>query len=442
MEYGWAIVLVRLLEKAAVLTAVAFLISLFGPFQRLLVGGVSWRRQVALAVVFGLLALWGTHLGFGWRGLNPNMRAVGVIIAGFVGGPVVGVTIGLFAGSYTAIVSGGEVAPLLVLASVMDGALAAAWVYWERRRLKLMDAPPVQLLTSLSVGRAFIVAVLIQSVHLVTIGAILLVWRPGFLTRDPQQYLAFLPEVLGSATGVALFLLVLRNAFRQRERERQLSWQVAAAAKAKLSAWQAQVRPHFLYNALTTIASLVRTDPGAARHLLGRLAAFYRATLEHGDELIPLREEVARLEPYLDIERARMGERLKVELDVGPGAGDVAVPPFLLQPLFENAIKHGLAPRARGGTVWLAVAIAEDAASAEPVLHCTVDDDGVGHSGAPFGVGLGNLRERLQSIYGSAAGVEVGPREGGGASARVWLPVRGDGAKPKLEESGVREGRS
>lgn len=440
MEYGWAIVVVRLLEKAAVLTAVAFLISLLGPFQRLLVGSVSWRRQVALAVVFGLLALWGTHLGFGWRGLNPNTRAVGVIIAGFVGGPVVGVTIGLFAGSYTALVSGGEVWPLLVLASVMDGALAAAWVRLERRRLKLEGAPPAQLLTRLSVSRAFLAAVLIQSVHLVTIAAILLVWHPRFLTRDIQQYLAFLPEVLGSAIGVALFLVVLRNALRQREHERQLSWQSAAAARAKLSAWQAQVRPHFLYNALTTIASLVRTDPTAARHLLGQLAAFYRATLEHGDELIPLREEVARLEPYLDIERARMGERLKVELHVGDGAGDVKVPPFLLQPLVENAIKHGLAPRARGGTVWLKVDIAEDATTAEPILHCLVDDDGVGHSGAPFGVGLGNLRERLQSIYGEAAGVEVGPREGGGACARVWLPVKVEAARSKLEESGVREG--
>jgi LytS/YehU family sensor histidine kinase len=441
MEYGWAIVLVRLLEKAAVLTAVAFLISLFGPFQRLLVGSVSWRRQVALAIVFGLLALWGTHLGIGWRGLNPNTRAVGVIIAGLVGGPVVGVTIGLFAGSYTALVSGGEVRLLLVLASVMDGALASAWVYWERRRLKLAGAPPAQLLTRLSVTRAFLAAVLIQSVHLVTIAVILLIWHPSFLTREVQQYLAFVPEVFGSATGVALFLIVLRNALRQREHERQLSWQVAAAARAKLSAWQAQVRPHFLYNALTTIASLVRTDPGAARHLLGQLAAFYRATLEHGDELIPLREEIARLEPYLDIERARMGERLKVELRVGEGAGDVKVPPFLLQPLVENAIKHGLAPRARGGTVWLAVEVAEDAASAEPVLHCTVDDDGVGHTGAPFGVGLGNLRERLLSIYGDAAGVTVGPREGGGACARVWLPVKAAPSRLHLEESGVREGR-
>jgi len=442
MEYGWAIVLVRLLEKAAVLTAVAFLISLLGPFQRLLVGRVTWRRQLALAVVFGLLALWGTHLGIGWKGLNPNTRAVGVIIAGFVGGPVVGVIIGLFAGSYTALVQGGEVRLLLVLASVMDGALAAAYVHWERRRLKLVGAPPAQLLMRLSVGRAFLAAVGIQSVHLVTIAGILLVWNPGFLTREVQQYLVFLPEVLGSAIGVALFLLVLRNALRQREHERQLSWQVAAAARAKLSAWQAQVRPHFLYNALTTIASLVRTDPAAARHLLGQLAAFYRATLEFGDELIPLRDEVARLEPYLDIERARMGDRLHVELHVGDGAGDVRVPPFLLQPLVENAIKHGLAPKARGGTVWVNVTIAEDATSAEPILHCTVDDDGVGHTGAPFGVGLGNLRERLMSIYGAAAGVEVGPREGGGACARIWLPVKVEGSRLKVEESGVREGSS
>jgi len=424
MEHGWAIVLVRLLEKAAVLTAVAFLISLFDPFQRLLVGRATLGRRVALAVVFGLLALWGTHLGIGWKGLHPNTRAVGVIIAGIVGGPAVGGSVGLFAGSYTALIEPGPAPLLLVLASLIDGMLAAAYVHWERRRLGLVRASPAQVLTRLHVGRVFVAAVGIQAAHLATIGVILLAWKPGFFTREIQQYVGFVPEVLGSATGVALFLVVFRNALLQRERELQLSWQVAAAAKAKLSAWQAQVRPHFLYNTLTTIASLVRTDPSTARHLLGQLASFYRATLEYGEDLIPLREEVARLEPYLDIERARMGSRLRVEVEVAPGAENVEVPPFLLQPLVENAIKHGLGPRPKGGVVRVSARIAHDATNGEPVLHCTVEDNGVGLSGAPFGVGLSNLRERLLSIYGEAAGVEIGPREGGGACAHVWLPVR------------------
>jgi LytS/YehU family sensor histidine kinase len=432
--FGFVYVLVRLLEKAAVLTAAAFLISLLGPFQRLLEGRANVRRQAALATVFGLLALWGTHLGIGWAGMSPNTRAVGVITAGFLGGPLVGVTVGLFAGGYTALVSGGQAAPLLVLASVIDGALASAFVHYERRRLKLRSAPPAQLVRRLGARRAFLAAIAIQFVHLVTIGAILLIWRPTFFTSDPQQYLAFVPEVGGNAFGVALFMLVLRNALAAREQERQLSWQLAAAARAKLSALQAQVRPHFLYNALTTIASLVRTDPAAARHLLGQLASFYRATLELGDAPITLREEIARLEPYLEIERARMGDRLKVERAVDDAAAEVRVPPFLLQPLVENAIKHGLAQKPQGGTVWVQARI--DAAGDRPVLRLTVEDDGVGHSGAPFGVGLSNVRERLASIYGDGAGLEVGARPAGGATARLWLPtVLPAGAGPTLADA-------
>jgi LytS/YehU family sensor histidine kinase len=438
--FGYVYVLVRLLEKAAVLTAAAFLISLLRPFQRLLEGRANWKRQAALATVFGVLALWGTHLGLGWQGLNPNTRAVGVITAGFLGGPLVGVTVGLFAGSYTAVVSGGPAATLLILASVMDGALASAFVQYERRRLKLTNAPPALLVRRLGAPRAFLAAVAIQFTHLVTIGAILLIARPTFFTRDLAQYLAFIPEVGGVAIGVALFLMVLRNALGARAQERQLSWQVAAAARAKLSALQAQVRPHFLYNSLTTIASLVRTDPAAARYLLGQLATFYRATVEHGDVPIPLKEEIARLEPYLEIERARMGDRLKVELAVAPAAGEVLVPPFLLQPLVENAIKHGLAPKPRGGTVWVQAAIAAPApggTAPAAVLRLSVEDDGVGHSGAPFGVGLSNLRERLASMYGDGAGLEVGGRDRGGAQARVWLPTvlpAGASAPPDVKE--------
>ena len=256
----------------------------------------------------------------------------------------------------------------------------------------------------------------IQVAHLAVVGLALIAVGSDYLAGPAERYVGVGPEVIGNAAGVVLFVLILRTALAAREGELALTRQEAAGDRARLAALQAQIRPHFLYNALNTISCLVRTRPDAARSLLGRLADLYRRTLRSGSDDVTLAEELETLESYLEIERARFGDRLRVEVDVEESARDANVPPLLLQPLVENAILHGLSPRPEGGTV--VVAARREAGN----LVLEVRDDGVGYDGAARGVGLTNVADRLAVRSGVAGCLEVDGEPGRGTRVRLVLP--------------------
>ena len=208
---------------------------------------------------------------------------------------------------------------------------------------------------------------------------------------------------------------------RAAERETQLEGQVA---RAQLDALRAQLNPHFLFNALNSVAMLVRAGGRSeAVHALAELAELLRHAL-YGPSTaeVPLREELGFVERYLGIERMRFQDRLRVAMDVAPEALDAAVPNLLLQPLVENALKHGIAPRAAGGCVTIRARVEGE------VLRLEVADDGAGLAGgAPAGaggVGLANTRARLDRLYGSAARLRLRAAEPGGAVVSVELPLR------------------
>ncbi len=194
----------------------------------------------------------------------------------------------------------------------------------------------------------------------------------------------------------------------------------APARSARLQALQLQLHPHFLFNTLNAISTLVveaRSD--AANHMLGRLAAFLRLTLNDSTAPeIPLSKEVANVKVYLAIEKARLGERLEVEFSIAPDAEGALVPALLLQPLAENAIRHGITPRPEGGKLTI------EAERAGTRLRVRVCDNGVG-SGlhiARRGLGLANTIERLSVLYGNDHCPAVRwPDEGGGV-VDVELP--------------------
>lgn len=190
--------------------------------------------------------------------------------------------------------------------------------------------------------------------------------------------------------------------------------------EARLELLKGQLEPHFLFNALHSIAELMHHDVEAADRMLTRLSELLRATLEAGGrQEIPLSEELALVERYLDIERVRLGDRLKTNIDVEPKALDGQVPIFILQPIVENAVRHAVASRTSGGTVMLrARASIED-------LKIDIDDDGPGFAPqAPERIGLRNTRARLQHLYGESHRLEIGRGFLGGASVRLVLPFR------------------
>jgi len=195
----------------------------------------------------------------------------------------------------------------------------------------------------------------------------------------------------------------------------------AGLARARLQALRSQLHPHFLFNTLHSIASLMDEDVPTARRLIARLSDLLRTTLEVGESAeVPLEDELGFLERYLDIERVRYGPRLAVTWDAAPDTRTALVPPLLLQPLVENAVRHGIGPLEEGG------AIVVRARREDGRLHLQVDDDGRGLRPDPpqEGNGLRITRERLRHTYGDAHDLALVARPGGGVSVRIRLPFR------------------
>src|SRR5256886_6166780 len=210
-------------------------------------------------------------------------------------------------------------------------------------------------------------------------------------------------QVWGFFMGMLYYwaLLVLLTTFRFRglyaDAERQL-------ASSKLDALRSQLRPHFLFNTLNAISVLAGKDADKTQRMLLRLSSLLRRSLDEEAHEVPLRQELAFLEDYLDIQRVRFGDKLQVRLDVDPAVLDVRVPVFLLQPLVENALKHGVSD---DGSSFVALA----ASRTGGMLRLVLEDDGGGprgsERGAREGVGLSNTRARLEQLYGGRASIHL-----------------------------------
>ncbi len=224
-----------------------------------------------------------------------------------------------------------------------------------------------------------------------------------------------------AAVGVR-HALVLHGAARDREvRAAELETRLV---EAQLQALQRQLHPHFLFNTLHAISALVRRDPCAAEAMIERLGDLLRLTLNRlGAQEVTLAEELEYLDLYLEIEKVHFGDRLRVRRAIDPGARDALVPYLVLQPLVENAIAHGLAPRLAPGVVEI------EARGADGRLWLRVADTGVGlRPAAPsrvrHGVGLSNTRARLEHLYGADHRFTLGPRDGGGVVVEIEIPLR------------------
>jgi two-component system LytT family sensor kinase len=235
----------------------------------------------------------------------------------------------------------------------------------------------------------------------------------------------YLTVVMVVGTELKIFNSV-RIQIKLEEQERLL-------LQARMAALQNQINPHFLFNTLNSISSLVRFDPDTAREMILKLATILRRLLHSSDSFIPLREEVEFIDNYLDIEVVRFGrDKLKVVKDLDSASLEAMVPSMLLQPLVENCIKHGLAPKVEGGSITLRSRVIKSR------LIVEVEDDGVGISlphelvrehteeadaWAGMGIGMANIAERLKVLYGDTAKMMIERREGGGTLIRLRLPI-------------------
>jgi two-component system LytT family sensor kinase len=227
--------------------------------------------------------------------------------------------------------------------------------------------------------------------------------------------------VWGSFTG-ALYYWVIVGVYQAVLYRRLAARLGTELAQAQLDALRTQLQPHFLFNALNSAAVLTTTDPTRANRVLLKLSELLRATLDRAaPHEVPLRQELTQLEPYLEIQQIRFGARLAIARELEPETLDALVPTLVLQPLVENAVRHGIEPNPAGGKVTIR------SRASDGTLHIEVRDTGSGRpsdQNAPEGIGLANTRARLTRLYGAQHRFELAPIPTGGASVHIDIPLR------------------
>jgi two-component system, LytTR family, sensor kinase len=252
--------------------------------------------------------------------------------------------------------------------------------------------------------------------------------RTTFTLESPNPWVEvaiYATSIMVIGTELKIFSGV-RTQIKLEEQERLL-------LQARMEALQNQINPHFLFNTLNSVSSLVRFDPDTARELIIKLANILRRLLNSSDAFVPLREEVEFIDNYLDIEVVRFGrDKLRVVKELDPESLEMLVPAMLLQPLVENSIKHGLSSKVEGGSIYLRSRL-----SAKDVI-VEVEDDGVGMGAAQLiekpdglggtGIGMANVAERLKVLYGDTAKMTIDSHGGKGTLVRLRFPILQEGS--------------
>ena len=429
---------VNLLEKVSVLVAAALVLVLLRPAEVWLSETgryASFRRRLFIFLVFTPLAVLGVFLGFELGATGFNTRAVGVIVAGFLGGRLVGIVVGACAGGVAAYFDVLGLGAYLFAASLIDGAMAG----WIARRFGMK-------LRTLALG-----AIATQLVHHMILGLVFWAIDPAKALRIASDLSLHTAKIGANTIGVIVFMGLLNLTREVDAAKRAAEEHEASARQAHLEALQYQLKPHFLFNLLNTLAYLIRTDAVRARELTLELSDFLRYTLSKQDQDVPLREELEQIERYIELERARFGQGLHVVIhppDPPELTDTLRVPPLLLQPLVENAIKHGAhAP----GEVSIQVRITqhprgevvievEDRGPGPPLdIHETLRQNAAHQRHRSLG--LQNVQERLARFFEHPATLTLEPAaEGGpGTIARITLDGSHDSGRARSLKEQARQ---
>ena len=391
-------------------------------FKRMLFAQTRTRREDWwFALIFGgtLAAGSAVRVLVGYEGID--LALSGVFLVGLLGGTLPGLIAGLIV-SVPALAGGEYLTPLFLSAAAAAG---GAIGYRPGRHEEIWAFTPFFLRglarsfrvlsrdRRLDASAMIFLAVLALDAGRTVIG--LTAPRSVLFVFRPDHYWMFVLVWASTLACVGIPLKIWNNT----RVEMLLEDQKAAAAQARFDALRRQINPHFLFNTLNAATSCIWADPDKARWILVRLSTIFRKLLHAADDFVPLSRELEMVDDYLSLEQARFGsERIRIEKDVDPRALDVPVPSMLLQPLVENAVRHGISKKVGGGVITLG------AESDGRTIRITVADDGAGfEGGARSGIGLGNVRERLSVAYGTRQSLEIDSRAGGGTRIRIEFPV-------------------
>jgi two-component system LytT family sensor kinase len=353
-----------------------------------------------------------------------DLTLEGAFVAGLIAGPYAGAIVGLLVGLPP--LANGEVIalPFAVGCGFAGGGLRelcpkeAIWHFspfvitrlpvriWNMLRTRQIDWQPVLLVAPLALEMLRQALGFRWTEH----------HRLFYLRPEPFWTLVVI--LLATVLAVATPIKIWNNARIEHRVEEQEKLLLAA----RIEALSNQINPHFLFNTLTSISSLIRTQPDTARMLITKLSGLLRRLMRASDHFVTLREELESIDQYLDIEVVRFGPHLRVVKEVGADTLDVIVPSMLLQPLIENSIKHGLARKVGGGRITIRTARRGDRTLIE------VHDDGLGMTAERLeqaldgGIGLSNVNERLRTIYGAGCTLRLTSTTGHGTVVSVEIP--------------------
>ena len=425
------LLLTTLVVKVAAAAILATMLVRFGQFRRILLTEKrAWRERLTFAFWFGIPVSIGVVSRLALDYNAADLSLAGAFLAGLIAGPYAGAIVGclvglpaLAASEWIAILvsvgagfAGGglrelspkeaiwHVTPLLVTALHRH-----TWKLFGRFRvdwqLTLLAGPIGLELLRQWLGHQFGAR---------QFGA----QRLYYLHLEPTTWWLVPLVVLTTVLSVAVPIKIWNTA----RVEQRLQEQEKLLMTARLEALASQINPHFLFNTLTSISSMIRSDPGTARMLITKLSGLLRRLLRSQEHFVTLREELAAIDEYLDIETVRFGPTLVVDKQIAPETLGQMMPSMLLQPLVENSIKHGISRRVGGGRI----TISSTRINGHTVIE--VLDDGLGMStdnqrpGVRNGIGLRNVDERLRVIYGTNYHLKLNSTPGEGTCARIEIP--------------------
>ena len=429
--------LLILLVKLAVAASLASILTRSASFQRMLMREErTLTQRVKMALVCALIYGAGVAVRVGaapgaYQAADLGMEAS--LVMGMLGGYVTG----LVAGVCIALPTLFENRPLTMLlfaaAGVMGGLLRdlapdkeSIW--------RFTPFPDLAIFRLLRRGDLRLPGFSIACVGVIVLAEVL---RSTLASVFPAHGVFSLQEswsdgpwMIVAVYGTTLFAVALPiKIWNSNRTEKMLEQQQLRLNEARLAALSSQINPHFLFNTLNSVASLIRLDPDQARQVVYKLSKILRRLLRQQDNLTTLREELDFIDAYLAIEMVRFGDKLRFVKEVDPDTLDSLVPSMLLQPLVENSIRHGLASKVEGGTIRV-----RSGRLLGSLLQIVVEDDGVGIPEARLarmfeqgGIGVNNVNERLKVLYGDSYRMWIDSRPGEGTSTGIEIPEQVSG---------------
>ena len=417
-------VLTTLLAQLALVATLATMLVRYARFRRLLLTERrDWPERLTFIVALGVRLMVGvlSRLLLGYKAAD--LSVAGAFLAGLVAGPYAGAIVGAMVGLPAAVAGEIVALPFTVGCGFAGGGLRevcpkeAIWHF----------SPFV--FTGLhryawSVLRRFHVD---WQVILIAAPILLELLRQVLGSRFGAQRLFFLgtgtpPMTLAVVVATVFAVAIPMKIWNSARIEHKLQEQDQLLMAARIEALANQINPHFLFNTLASISSLIRSQPETARVLIVKLSGLLRRLLRSQDHFVTLREELAAIDEYLDIECVRFGSRLAIVKDIAPDSLDVMVPSMILQPLVENSLKHGLANKVGAGELVLRSRLDRGHAVVEVIDNGVGLPESPGPSGASAGIGLNNVQERLRVIYGASYRLQLDRVPGGGTRARMEIP--------------------